>query len=193
MQSTDTMIINPQGWLQGVKQRPSPNYNQRPDSAVVDLIVLHNISLPPGQYGSDAISDFFCNQLDFSADAYFNTLRGIQVSSHCLIARCGEITQYVAFSGRAWHCGQSVFQGRTNCNDFSIGIELEGTDTQAFTQAQYRELAALITCLRQHYPAITLDRIVGHSDIAPGRKTDPGPSFDWTRLHQLLSRDPGVA
>jgi len=183
--------LTSEGWLRGARRCPSPNFNARPGGEPVSLLVIHNISLPPGRFSGHWIDDLFCNRLDHSAHPYFETLRGLQVSSHFLIRRDGELVQYVPVTARAWHAGQSVFSGRENCNDFSIGIELEGTDERAYTRKQYRRLVALTALLLRHFPGITPQRIVGHSDIAPQRKTDPGPAFDWARyraeLHNALA------
>lgn len=178
-------INNKTGLLSHCKQCPSPNKDARPDDTTIDLIVVHSISLPPGEYGGDAIERFFQNQLDKNEHPYFAEIYQMQVSSHVLIKRSGEIVQFVPFHERAWHAGQSTFQGRDCCNDFSIGIELEGTDTEPFEEAQYTQLAALITRLQASYPAIA-DHITGHSDIAPGRKKDPGSGFDWAHLNSCL-------
>ena len=169
---------------------PSPNFGPRPAECVVDLLVIHNISLPPGCYDGDSIERFFTNCLDWDEDPYFDEIRGIEVSAHLLIRRNGELVQFVAFDQRAWHAGPSCHQGRDNCNDFSIGIELEGTDEEAYTDPQYRVLAGVTRALIDYYPDLEPDRIVGHSDIAPGRKTDPGPAFDWSRFRCLLAADP---
>lgn len=165
---------------------PSPNYDERPLGILIDMIVIHNISLPPGQFGGPYIDQFFSNNLDLSVHAYFNEIAHLKVSSHCLIDRTGAITQYVPFKFRAFHAGQSYFQGREKCNDFSIGIELEGADEVPYASEQYDCLTDLIIALQNKYPAITMDRIVGHSTIAPGRKTDPGEAFDWILLKKLL-------
>lgn len=164
----------------------SPNFSERPDGMQIDVLVIHNISLPPGDFGGGWIDDLFCNQLDPTAHPYFRGIADLRVSAHALIDRHGHLTQYVAFDKKAWHAGQSCFDGRQQCNDFSIGIELEGCDDKPFTDAQYRCLAALTRHLQGMYPGITPDRIVGHSDIAPGRKTDPGPCFDWRRYKKDL-------
>lgn len=164
------------------RQLPSPNCSERPADVAVELLVIHNISLPPGQYGQGYIEALFCNRLDSTADPYFAEIAHLQVSAHLLIDRQGEVTQFVPFDKKAWHAGQSVFKERENCNDFSIGIELEGTDTEGFTFDQYECLIKVSRELMAQYPLITLDNIVGHSDIAPGRKTDPGPHFDWARF-----------
>lgn len=158
----------------------SPNFNLRPPNSTVSLLVIHNISLPPGEYGGAHIHAFFQNQLDTGKHPYFETIAGLEVSAHCLIERNGRITQFVNFNDRAWHAGVSSFLGRTDCNDFSIGIELEGTDTSPYTSEQYQSLVTLAAELMKNYPQITLDKIVGHSDIAPERKSDPGPAFDWS-------------
>ena len=172
--------------LAQARQVPSPNYGMRPEGEEISLLVIHNISLPPGQYGGPYIDDLFCNRLDCSADPYFGNLQDLRVSSHLLIRRGGDISQYVPFNLKAHHAGASKFGDRTQCNDFSIGIELEGCDDDQFTAAQYEVLADVTAALLAQYPAITPARIVGHSDIAPGRKTDPGPCFDWSRYRQLF-------
>lgn len=168
--------------LSYARQLPSPNCGERPADAAVELLVIHNISLPPGRYGQGHIEAFFLNQLDNAADPYFQEIAHLQVSAHLLIDRQGEVIQFVPFGKKAWHAGQSEFKGRENCNDFSIGIELEGTDTEAFTHDQYERLIQISRTLMAQYPLITLQSIVGHSDISPGRKTDPGPCFDWARF-----------
>ncbi len=180
------------GALEGVRQCPSSNFDARPAAAVIDLVVVHGISLPPGEFGGAWIDALFTNTLDPGAHAYFQEICSLKVSAHLLIARTGEITQYVPFHQRAWHAGQSSFAGRTACNDFSVGIELEGTDDTPYAGIQYRALARVIRALMQAYPAIGPERIVGHSDIAPGRKTDPGPAFEWARLHTLLRNELGA-
>lgn len=170
------------GWLSGAEHAQSPNCDARPAAAAVDLIVVHNISLPPGEFGGQQIVDFFCNRLDWTAHPYFETIRELRVSAHFLIARDGRIVQFVSCGERAWHAGQSRFEARERCNDFSVGIELEGADDTPFTESQYTQLTHLIGALRRHYP---IRAVVGHADIAPGRKTDPGPAFDWERLAAL--------
>ena len=169
------------GLLESCKQCTSPNKDARPGNTEIDLIVIHSISLPPGVYGGEAIEQFFQNQLDKNEHPYFEEIHQMQVSSHALIKRTGEIVQFVPFHERAWHAGQSNYQGRDCCNDFSIGIELEGTDSDNFEDSQYRQLAQLISVLQITYPAIS-DHITGHSDISPGRKKDPGTGFDWDKL-----------
>jgi AmpD protein len=180
------------GWLQQARRAPSPNCGPRPMSCDPELLVIHNISLPPHCYGGDCIERFFTNRLDWDEHPYFQEIRGVEVSAHLLIKRTGELLQFVNFGERAWHAGQSCYQGRDNCNDFSIGIELEGSDDESYTDAQYAALSAVTALLMQHYPAIDTHRIVGHSDIAPGRKTDPGPAFDWARYRRLLLEGDGI-
>lgn len=177
----DSGRIAPAQWC------PSPNRDARPAGTVIDSIVVHNISLPPGEFGGPWIADLFCNRLDPDVHPYFAEIADMRVSAHCLIRRDGGLTQFVPITQRAWHAGRSELCGRQACNDFSIGIELEGADDQAFTDAQYATLLPLIDTLRGAYPAITLGRIVGHSDIAPGRKTDPGPHFDWARVRTAVA------
>jgi N-acetyl-anhydromuramoyl-L-alanine amidase len=178
------------GWLREATRRPSPNCDARPPPAVVDLLVVHGISLPPGEYGGPWIDALFTNSLNPEAHPYFRDISQLRVSAHVLIRRGGEAVQYVPFHLRAWHAGKSSFAGRPFCNDYSIGVELEGTDQGPYAEGQYRRLADLVLALQREYPAITRDRIVGHSDIAPGRKTDPGPSFEWPRLRVLLGGRP---
>lgn len=173
------------GWCHGIRHCPSPNCNVRPRGEI-SLLVIHNISLPPGQFGTGKVQAFFQNRLVADEHPYFAGIATLQVSAHFLIERDGAITQFVSCNERAWHAGQSSFGGRENCNDFSLGIELEGTDEQPFADAQYAALVALTRVLQRAYPALTLERICGHSDIAPTRKTDPGPAFDWPRLRAAL-------
>lgn len=175
------------GWLNAQKQVVSPHFNPRPDIHDISLLVIHYISLPPEEFGGDFIDHFFSGTLDPSHHPYFEEIKDLRVSAHCLINRHGDITQYVSFDDMAWHAGLSCFNGREKCNEFSIGIELEGSNQQPFTEAQYRTLAALTNTLMQHYPQITPDRIVGHSDISPGRKIDPGQYFDWAYYRQLTT------
>lgn len=175
-----------ENWLSAARHLPSPHCNLRPDNAVIDLLVIHNISLPPGQFGGGFVDQLFCGELDCSAHPAFAGLLGLRVSAHFFINRLGDITQYVSTGARAWHAGVSQWCGRDNCNDFSIGIELEGTDTLPYSDAQYCALAVLTQQLQQQYPAIVTERIVGHADIAPGRKTDPGPAFEWQRYRAML-------
>ncbi|MCV6625078.1 MAG: 1,6-anhydro-N-acetylmuramyl-L-alanine amidase AmpD [Cellvibrionaceae bacterium] len=187
------------GWLDGARACPSPNYNQRPAAEPISLLVIHNISLPPGQFGGPYIEDFFCNRLDCGQHPYFASIAGLEVSAHFLIDRAGRLCQFVPLEGRAWHAGQSSYGGRPNCNDYSIGIELEGDDQQAYSQAQYQALAKLSAELIGRYPQLASAatgaearlpgfNICGHSDIAPGRKTDPGASFDWGLYQTYLAR-----
>ena len=181
--------IDARGWATDAVQMPSPNFDQRTDGAPASLLVIHNISLPPGQFGGPFIADLFLNQLDYNADPYFEQLRPLRVSAHFLIRRDGEVVQFVSANDRAWHAGVSAFCGRERCNDFSIGIELEGTDFEPFADAQYEALAALTLALKAAYP---LENVTGHEHIAPGRKTDPGPFFDWSdytqRYHRLAQK-----
>ena len=172
--------------LSEARQVPSPNFNERPETCEPELVVVHCISLPPGQFGGPFIEQFFQNQLDPSGHPYFAEIAQMEVSSHLLIRRDGEIIQFVPFNRRAWHAGKSCYEGRENCNDFSIGIELEGVDDGPYEQIQYDRLKQVIECLAAHYPSITPRNVTGHSDIAPGRKTDPGAHFDWKKLEQLL-------
>ncbi|MBL4712766.1 MAG: 1,6-anhydro-N-acetylmuramyl-L-alanine amidase AmpD [Gammaproteobacteria bacterium] len=174
------------GLLDKCQQCPSANKDNRPENTAIDLIVIHSISLPPGHYGGDHIERFFQNRLDKDAHPYFNEIHQMQVSAHILIKRTGEVVQFVPFNERAWHAGQSMFEGRNVCNDFSIGIELEGTDTDEFEDIQYEKLGQLIIALRNTYPKIA-DHITGHSDIAPGRKKDPGSGFDWNTLDGIIN------
>jgi AmpD protein len=176
------------GWCDGVQHCPSPNFNQRP-LGEVSLLVIHNISLPPGQFGTGKVQAFFQNALDADEHPYFASIARMQVSAHFFIERDGAVTQFVSCNERAWHAGLSRFAERENCNDFSLGIELEGTDDLPFTAAQYAALIELARQLQAAYPAITVERICGHSDIAPGRKTDPGPAFDWQHVRRALLQD----
>ncbi len=175
------------GLVVGVPFIASPNCNARPAGTAIDVVVVHAISLPPGQFGGPEIEAFFCNRLDPGAHPFFETIAAVRVSAHFLVRRSGEPVQFVPATMRAWHAGESFCLGRRNVNDFSVGIELEGCDEVAFEDAQYETLARLTRCLMVAYPAITMERIFGHSDVAPGRKTDPGPHFDWGRLRRLLS------
>ena len=179
------------GWLDGVRQLRSPNFDQRPDDASPSLVVVHGISLPPGEFGGGYIDSLFTNSLDPQAHPYFAEIAHLRVASHVLIDRTGGITQYVSFLDRAWHAGESSHCGRPRCNDFSIGIELEGVDDFPYAPIQYETLARVVAVLRGAYPTLREAEIVGHADIAPGRKTDPGPAFDWTRLQAVLAGLPG--
>ena len=170
------------GWWTGAQALRSPNHGPRPAGAVIDLVVLHSISLPPGQFGGDQIARLFTNQLDWSAHPYFETIRGLQVSAHFVVRRDGQVLQFVSCDRRAWHAGVSAWRGRPNCNDYSIGIELEGLEGGAFEPAQYAALLPLLQALARRYP---LQAITGHEHVAPGRKQDPGPGFSWQALLDL--------
>ena len=174
--------------LPQAEYRPSDNRDERPRGASVDLLVIHAISLPPGDFGGPWIDDLFMNRLDPTAHPYFKEIAELRVSAHLLIRRDGRLIQYVPFKLRAWHAGASSFCGRERCNDFSIGIELEGSDEHPFSDAQYTALALATQEIRKHYPDITHDRITGHETISPGRKTDPGPFFDWRRYLASLEK-----
>ena len=174
------------GWLEGVRRVPSPNFDERPPQSRPELVVIHSISLPEGEFGTPHVEALFCNCLDVQAHRSFPEIAPLRVSAHALISRDGALTQFVPFTKRAWHAGESCYEGRDCCNDFSIGIELEGCDWQPFEDGQYRRLAGLLRLLMSAWPAIDTERVVGHSDIAPGRKTDPGPHFDWRKLRGLL-------
>jgi AmpD protein len=173
------------GLLAGARYIASPHFNDRPVDMNIDMVVIHGISLPPAQFGTGAIEAFFRGELDHDQHPYFETIRDRRVSAHLLIGRDGAITQFVPFHQRAWHAGQSLFQGRAGCNDFSVGIELEGTDDLPYEKIQYEQLSKIVKALLHTYPEIKHERIVGHSDIAPGRKTDPGASFDWAYFKSL--------
>lgn len=177
--------IDGEGWCQCARREPSPNCDDRPEGVVSQLLVIHNISLPPGEFGGSYIADLFCNRLDFDAHPYFDQLRPLRVSAHFLIRRDGEVVQFVPAHRRAWHAGVSSFEGRERCNDFSIGIELEGTDFTPFTPAQYDALLGLSQALVSRYG---LSAVAGHEHIAPLRKTDPGPFFDWQRYHEEMMK-----
>ena len=180
---TDSGLIEP------ARQCISPNNDERPDGAVPESVIVHGISLPPGEFGGPAIEQLFTNSLDWDAHPYFAEIRGLEVSTHLLIRRDGELVQFVPFSRRAWHAGESSFRGRTCCNDFSIGIELEGDDETPYTDSQYAVLIAVTGALVAAYPALSAREVAAHSDISPGRKTDPGPAFDWLRLYDGLSQN----
>lgn len=180
-------INNKTGLLDIATNIVSDNFDERPEGRAISLIVVHNISLPPGEFGGPYITQLFTNQLNKDEHPYFEKIFHLRVSSHILIRRDGEIIQYVPFHSRAWHAGASEYQGEQACNDFSIGIELEGTDDLPFELVQYEKLAQLIKELQRNYPSIAKNAITGHSDIAPGRKTDPGPAFDWDHLNQIIN------
>ncbi|MGI9305254.1 MAG: 1,6-anhydro-N-acetylmuramyl-L-alanine amidase AmpD [Gammaproteobacteria bacterium] len=176
------------GLLEQARQVPSPNCDERPEGCQPELIVIHNISLPPGEFGGAWIDDLFTNCLDPRAHPYFAGVCGLRVSAHALIRRDGEIVQYVPFHHRAWHAGASVYEGRQHCNDFAIGIELEGDDETPYDDRQYEMLTPVLVALLNAYPGLSAGRIAGHADIAPGRKTDPGSAFDWERMQHLLKK-----
>lgn len=175
------------GLLKDVRQVLSPHCDARPSGSLPELIVVHGISLPPGEFGGPWIDALFTGGLPPAAHPYFEAIGDARVAAHALVRRDGCVTQYVPFTQRAWHAGASEYCGRAGCNDFSIGIELEGTDDLPYERAQYATLAALVRALLACYPTLSRERLVGHSDIAPGRKTDPGPAFDWSRLRELLA------
>ena len=172
------------GWLSAARACPSPNFGPRPQGSSITLVVIHSISLPPGEYGGDAIERLFTNRLDWEAHPYYREIRGLEVSAHFVVRRDGELLQFVSCEQRAWHAGLSSWQGRENCNDYSIGIELEGLEGECFEAEQYDALAALLVELAQRYP---LQAVVGHEHVAPGRKLDPGPGFDWRLLISRLN------
>ena len=174
------------GLLSAARQCHSPNFDARPPNSIIDLLVIHCIALPPEEYGGSAIEEFFCNRLDVDSHPFYKEIASVQVSAHLLIRRDGEVLQFVNFSDRAWHAGESCFKNRERCNDFSIGIELEGSDTDLFTSAQYEVLANVTRALQAAYPDIGTANIVGHQHIAPQRKTDPGEGFDWRRYRAML-------
>jgi AmpD protein len=182
------MKINPTtDLLEDIIFQPSPNCDARPEGSKINLVVIHNISLPPGEFAGDGIHQLFTNTLDPEAHPYYREICHLKVSAHVLIRRSGEMIQYVPFHMRAWHAGESCYEGQNVCNNFSIGIELEGTDDQAYEDIQYERLAAVCKSLIRTYPEITKERITGHQDIAPDRKTDPGSAFDWDRFKRQLS------
>ena len=179
-----TLTLDSSGLVAGIRFLPSPNCDPRPADAVINLLVIHNISLPPGEFGGTGIIELFTNELNPAQHPYYREIAQLKVSAHFLVRRDGEMIQFVPCSARAWHAGESSWRGRDRCNDYSIGIELEGADDQPFSDIQYDRLAGLTRTLQAAYPAMA---IAGHSDIAPGRKTDPGPRFDWARLRELLT------
>ena len=180
------MLDDDRAWLEGVRRVVSPNFDERPPGSGPELVVVHSISLPEGEFGTPHVEDLFCNCLNVDAHDSFPEIASLRVSAHALIDRDGALTQFVPFTKRAWHAGESCYDGRERCNDFSIGIELEGCDWQPYEEAQYRQLAGLLRVLMSAWPVIDAGRVVGHSDIAPGRKTDPGPHFDWRKLRSLI-------
>ena len=181
------------GLLAGARQVLSPHFDARPAGVLPELLVVHGISLPPGEFGGPWIDRLFTGTLPWDEHPYFKQIEGLRASAHALIRRDGQIVQYVPFGERAWHAGQSTYRGRAGCNDFSIGVELEGTDDTPYTDAQYEALAALAAALLTAYPSLSAQAIAGHSEVAPGRKTDPGPAFDWARLQALLAGRPAGA
>ena len=188
--TNNAYIINrDSGLVESARQCSSPNQDERLAGTEIDLVVLHGISLPPGEFGGPEIEQLFTNKLDWDARPYFDEIRGIEVSAHLLIRRDGEAVQFVPFGKRAWHAGESCFRGQLVCNDYSIGIELEGQDELAYDDRQYQTLIAVLVALITAYPQLSARRIAAHSDVSPGRKTDPGPAFDWLRLYDGLSRE----
>ena len=179
------MSVGPDGIVSGARYVPSPNCDDRPALAAVTLLVVHSISLPPGEYGGDSVEKFFTNRLDPGAHPYFEGIRDLRVSAHFFVRRNGEVVQFVPVGRRAWHAGASAWRGRARCNDFSVGVELEGMDDAVYEPVQYTRLVALASALRA---ALPLTSVVAHSDVAPGRKTDPGPLFDWPRLLALIAQ-----
>ena len=176
------------GLLAGARQVLSMHFDARPAGVLPELLVVHGISLPPGEFGGPWIDRLFTGTLPWDVHPYFKQIEGLRASAHALIRRDGQIVQYVPFGERAWHAGQSAYRGRTACNDFSIGVELEGTDDTPYTDAQYQALAALSAALLAVYPSLSAQAIAGHSDVSPGRKTDPGATFDWARFRALLDQ-----
>lgn len=176
------------GWLAGARRAPSPHADARPPRSEIELVVIHGASLPPGEFGGPWLEALFTGRLDHSAHPYFATLKGLRVAPHLLIRRDGEVVQFVPFDRRAWHAGRSSWHGRSECNDFSIGIELEGGDEIPYADSQYAALARVLPALVAAYPGIGGESLAGHSDVAPGRKTDPGTAFDWERLSRDLAR-----
>ncbi len=187
--SAPAFVLDAAGWIRPARHLHSPNQDERPAGTAIELLLIHNISLPPGQFGTGHIERLFTNTLDHAAHPYFAMLSGLRVSAHFLIARDGALTQFVACAGRAWHAGQSAFEGRDHCNDFSLGIELEGTDVMAYTDAQYDVLVRLAGALFAAYP---LRAVRGHGHVSAPRKTDPGPAFDWRRFARALNVDPAA-
>ncbi len=186
--TNDLYIDQHSQWFHGVRRELSPNCDARPETSDIDLLVIHGISLPSGVFGGTHVTQLFCNTLDTTAHPDFASLSEVRVSAHMFVDRMGSVTQFVPLQARAWHAGESTFQGRENCNDFSIGIELEGADTIPYTVIQYRVLAGITDCLMERWPAICRSRVVGHRDVAPGRKTDPGESFSWDFYFSLCGR-----
>ena len=181
------MIVSPDHWLTGARRVPSPNQDARPDAADISLVVLHGISLPPGEFGGGLVEALFRNRLDPAADPRLADLEGVRVSTHLFLDRAGAVTQFVPFDRRAWHAGASRHRGRAHCNDFAIGIELEGTDHVPYAEVQYTVLAEVLRALLHSYPRVDPAAVVGHNEVAPGRKTDPGPTFDWPRVIRAVT------
>lgn len=177
-------LFDAEGWLAGARRLPSPHFDARPEGSAVELLVIHNISLPPDEFGGPGIIDLFLGRLDHAAHPYYERIRGLRVSAHFLIRRDGELIQFVGCAHRAWHAGHSEWRGRSRCNDFSVGVELEGTDAVPFADAQYAVLAPLTRALQA---AFRIEDVLGHSDISPGRKTDPGPCFDWALYRSMIA------
>ena len=184
---SDFTVDTASGLISPARQVASPNRDARPAGVELDLVIVHGISLPPGQFGGPEIEALFTNTLDWDAHPYFGEIRGLEVSSHLLVRRDGELVQFVPFTERAWHAGESCFRGRERCNDNSIGIELEGEDEMPYEDPQYEVLARVVGALIDAYPGLSARRLAAHSDVAPGRKTDPGPAFDWLRLYDSLA------
>lgn len=184
--TTDYTVNTDSGLITPARVCLSPNRDERPPGGPIDLIVLHGISLPPGEFGGDEIEALFTNRLDWNAHPYFAEIRGMEVSAHLLIRRDGELVQFVPFNERAWHAGESSFRGRSRCNDYAIGIEIEGEDETPYDDRQYQVLPYVLQALTQAYPGISAREIAGHCDVSPGRKSDPGPAFDWLRLYDAL-------
>lgn len=185
---TSTFKVNLQsGLLEPAIYKPSPHCDDRPTGMMIDMVVVHGISLPPGQFGTDAVEAFFCGQLDTASHPAYADIAALRVSSHLFIKREGTVVQFVPFTKRAWHAGESSFEGQTRCNDFSIGVELEGTDDLPYEKVQYQQLGAVVRAVMQAYPKVIPHRVVGHADIAPGRKTDPGHAFNWDYLKGILA------
>jgi AmpD protein len=186
------LALGEDGWFAGARRVRSPNHDRRPPGTAVDAVVVHGISLPPGRFGGPWVERLFTNRLDPAAHPYFAGIADLKVSAHLFVRRDGAVVQFVPVGARAWHAGASRLAGRSGCNDFSVGIELEGTDRIAYTQRQYARLATLVRLLMRAHPGITLPRVVGHSDVAPGRKTDPGPAFDWRGFRARFARRKGA-
>ncbi len=187
MTNNANSINQDSGLVESARLCPSPNQDERPAGAEISLVLLHGISLPPGEFNGPEIEQLFTNKLDWDGHSYFDEIRGLEVSAHLLIRRDGEAVQFVPFEKRAWHAGESCFRGQLACNDFSVGIELEGQDELAYDDRQYQTLTAVLAALIRTYPQLSARRIAAHSDVSPGRKTDPGPAFDWLRLYDGLN------